>query len=516
MGKMRRRDFLKLGVASGASLFAVRARAAVPTQATTPKRGGTLTIGQNKTLTDFNPLSPSAGRNLYSRAIYNTLTHHDAQLNPQPELAERWEVAPDGRSISLKLREGVKFHSGREFTSEDVKFTWEFGTTDPSVMNRMIFKTVASVETPSKYVVTLKFPTPNPAVFDILDLLPIIDKETYKDWAKVGIGTGPFKIDKYVPNDRVEMVAFKDYWEPGKPYLDKYVSLQIPDSPALAISLESGAVDGVHDLSYVDAARLRGANPKLVVEIAKPAWAVMDLAINCKVEPFTNKKVRQAMACAIDRERFAKTVMQGLVRPTTLMWLPHTWAYFPDLEGKNGYNLDRAKALLKEAGLEKGFETELITSSKRGTPYGALAEMLGADLKKIGVNAKIVDMDPAMYDNRLTTRREYQMASHAYGRVTHDPGTMVNAAIAWYSEKEGGWTRFDSEEYDRLRKEMQSTLDRERRKVTARKIQELALEECFTIPVCEWAMAWGYGSHVKGFAYDLVMQLSPSNIWLDK
>jgi ABC-type transport system substrate-binding protein len=104
----------------------------------------------------------------------------------------------------------------------------------------------------------------------------------------------------------------------------------------------------------------------------------------------------------------------------------------------------------------------------------------------------------------------------AYGRLNRDPGTLVTAAKAFYTDKEGTWTHFESAEYEQLRKELQSTLDREKRKVTARMIQELALEECFTNSVAYQQRAWAYASYVKGFAYDMDNAPFMAEVWLDK
>jgi len=123
-------------------------------------------------------------------------------------------------------------------------------------------------------------------------------------------------------------------------------------------------------------------------------------------------------------------VLQGMIEPSCLMWPKTSWAYFPDLEGKIGYDLDKARFLLKEAGMEKGFDVELMTSSSRAYGYGELAQMLQADLKKIGVNAKVSDLAPAHYDARMN-KGDIQIAAHTYGTVNRDPGSLVTAAKAW-------------------------------------------------------------------------------------
>jgi len=524
MQNLSRRNFLKAG-AAGASVGLLQAYGpggvslATPAAAATAgiKRGGTFTFGNTAGIQEFNPLSMITAHYPFMRALYNTLAHYDAQLRPQPELAEKWDLSADGKTLTLKLREGVKFHSGREFTSADVKHSVEFGQTNQSALLRVLYRTIKQVETPDKHTVVFKFDGVNTGVYDILDTLYITDKETIEDRNKTAIGTGPFKLDKYIPNDRVEFVPFRDYWEVGKPYLDRYVMRVIPDVSSLVLNLEAGAIDCAWQIPYLDAARLQGMGGKYVITAGAPGVGSFDIAINVTVEPFQNKKVRQAIAWSIDRERFCKTVMRGFAQPTCLMWPPHSWAYFKDLEGTIGYDLDKARALLKEAGLEKGFQTELLTASKRQFGYGELAQILQADLRKIGINARVLDVEVAIFENRHVVKGEIVTMVHTYARGNRDPGSLVTGARAWTNGwKEGNWTHYESAEWERWRKELTSTLDMEQRKAAARKLQEIALDECFTIPVAPALRVFAYASYVKGF--DVTMDNSPyvGDMWLDK
>jgi peptide/nickel transport system substrate-binding protein len=513
--RLTRRTFLKLGSASAGIFFGAASRPA-PLRAAPPKRGGTFTLAYTVGLTEFNPVNLVTGHYAFQRALFNTLAHYDANLDLQPELAEKWDFSADGKALTLKLREGVKYHSGREFTSADVKASWEFASTDEKTTMRTLFRSIKQVDTPEKYIAILRFDSINPGVFDALDTMYIIDKEIIAQRAKTGGGTGPFRLDKYLPNDRVEMVPFKDYWEKGKPYLDRYIIRTIPDLSALAVNLESGVVDCIWQPSNIDLVRLRDAGGKFVADLGAPGATMYNLAINVKREPFTNKKARQAMAWCIDRARFCRTTLQGLVEPTCLMWPKHSWAYFPDLEGKIGFDLSKAQSLLKEAGLGSGFETEIVVSSRRYPGSSDLAQIIQADAKKIGVNIKVVDIEPARYDAQVVVKGDHTMTIIAYGRLNRDPGTLVTAAKAFYTAKEGTWTHFESAEYDQLRKELQSTLDREKRKATARKIQELALDECFTNSVAPQQRAWAYASFVKGFTYDMDNAPFMAEVWLDK
>jgi dipeptide transport system substrate-binding protein len=242
---------------------------------------------------------------------------------------------------------------------------------------------------------------------------------------------------------------------------------------------------------------------------------VLDIGINVTFGPLKDKRVRQAIAWSMDRARLCKTILQGLAEPTCLIWPRHSWAYFPDLEGKIGYDLEKAKALLREAGQDKGFDVELLTSSRETPSFGPFASILQADLKKIGVNGRITDTDAALYNTR-SAKGDIEIIIHQYGRANRDPGTTVTGAKAWFLGKEGNWTHYESEEWPRLRAEMQSTMDREKRKAAARKLQELALDECFTIVVADSPQPWAYASHVKDFNYDLNGAPFSSGIWLGK
>ncbi|MDA8219533.1 MAG: ABC transporter substrate-binding protein [Dehalococcoidales bacterium] len=543
---VKRRDFLKLGLATAgigllqacspaapsaptqapaaqptsakpaaqpqATAAPTQAPAAAPTQAAGPKKGGTLTIAQTDAFVTFNPYERRWYR--IRRAMYNSLGHYDMNVNLQPELAEKWDISPDGKTITFKLREGVKFHSGREMTSEDVKFSIEFASTDERVLARPTYQMVKKAEAPSKYVAVFYLDKPNAGIYDLIDSLHVIDKETITDSAKMGNGTGPFKLDKYIPNDRIEFVAFQDYWDKGKPYLDRYVSRIIPDTAALSINVESGAIDVAFRISYMDAVRLK-SDKKFLIDMGQPGNATFDIGINTKLEPFTDKRVRQAIAWSMDRNRFVRTVLQGLSEPTCLIWPSQSWAYFKDLEGKIGYDLDKAKALLTEAGVGGGFETEILTSSKRAFGYGELAMILQDDLRKIGINAKVNDAEVAQYD-AATQKGDIAILAHNYSRSNLDPASTLVAAKSWFTEKDKGWTHFESDEYDSLRQQLLTTLDREQRLPIARKIQEMALDECFTIPVAGQPSVWACGSYVKGLTYDMDNAPYVGDMWLDK
>ena len=526
---LKRRDFLKLGAAAGVvGLLQAQGDAAQqPTTATTPstpvrpsttvpgvRRGGTFTMARPNSMQDFSGVWFTRGNTPFIPALYNTLLRLDKDFNPQPELAESWQFSADGHVLSMKLRQGVKFHTGREFTAQDVKFSWSFGTEERGGFGsqmRQMFRLITDVKTPDKYTVDLMFERPTPLVFDVLDTLAMFDQSVANKINTTDAGSGPFMVASYTPNADVRMKRFDGYWEPGKPYLDEYIVRTIPDTTALAVNLESKAVDAIDGASLYDAVRLK-AQPGIVCEVAAKQ-NVFHLAANVRRQPLSDRRVRQAINYAIDRERCCKTVLQGTVEPTCLHWPRESWAHFRDLEGRYSQNLEKAKALLAEAGYSNGFETSILVSKQYNDSLFGIGQIIQSDLAKIGIKAQLKNVEATVY---LTTWRkaEWDLAVHNYGRANRDPGTMLSGAVAFYTRAENGPPGFESAEFEKWRGEAASILDREKRKALYRKIQEFFLEDSFSMPIAADQTLWLYRDHIHGLSFTREACPFASEVWL--
>jgi len=446
--------------------------------------------------------------------FYNRLVKLDKELNPLPDLAESWEFSDDGKVVTLKLREGVEFQSGKELTSEDVKRSWEQITQGEFVGSHANLKPLAQlvqeIRTPDKYTVELVYGNPNPAVFDLLDLFYIVDMDQWEEHNEHPIGTGPYRLKEYIPGDRLVMEANGNYFG-EQPKVKELEYRVIPDPQALVLNLESGSVDGILFFPHREVERLRGNG--FEVFAANPDGIVFDLLYGMDQEPITDKRVRQAIAMMINRDRFHRVVMGGLGEKRCLPWPEYSIAYDPELDASCEFNPEKAKALLEEAGYGDGFDIELITSNQLALEQVKFAEMLQNDLKQIGVNVKVRDMDSAGYTS-IYRAREYALQTHNYGRGNKDPASLYGTATVWKAE--GNTQRYDNPEYKSLIIEAASTLDEAKRKEIYGKLNEMILDEVF-ISAIHTNPRWfahnsnwqNIGASVDGFMYFFDMEHQP-------
>src|SRR5579859_2056599 len=375
---------------------AVAASTASTSPAGAPKTGGTLRALQAGDLASLDGHYYTTGNGLSAWIIYETLTAYDDNLKPQPALAESWELSPDGTQITLALRKGVQFHTGRELTSDDVLYN----------LNRILdFKLTAGIITGfvppettwaarDKYTVTLTTKKPWAAVFDFFQVLNIIDKETAEgpDARTKAVGTGPFTFVEWVQGDHVSYGKNKNYWQSGVPYLDGITLGIAKDQQSMVAQFEAGAADFVVNPPLRDFARLAADPQYQVLELPNPA-AFWMLQPNSTRAPMTDKRVRQALNFAIDRQRMVDTVLLGLSRAQDLPWPASSPASEPQKYTSYTFDLDKARSLLAAAGASN-WTLDLLYSTVSLEAAG-FAQIYQADLAKIGVNGVIRTLEPA-------------------------------------------------------------------------------------------------------------------------
>jgi peptide/nickel transport system substrate-binding protein len=452
----------------------------------TPKTGGTLRYGIAAEIVTlaFNQSNDFE----ILQGMYDPLLTYDNDLQPQPHLVESWEQSSDLKQIKLNLRKGITFHNGREFTSDDVAYNVQ-RTADPtrsSPVQLVGLAKVWTVETPDKYTAILKTDQPRIGVFDLLTQVWIGDKDLLEGPnAKTDAnGTGPFKFGEWSQGDHVAFTKNTNYWRSGRPYLDGYIVSFTKDPQALVVRLEAGALDFMNYPPTNDAIRL-GKDPNYQVLPAFDVGLNYVIWMNVAAPPFDNKEVRQAMNYAIDRQRFVDDTLGGLVGPPRdLPWAGRSPASEPAKNTRYSFDLDKAASLLKSAGAGN-FTTEMNYSTTGPVQeFGQLAQFYQADLAKIGVTLNIVPMDNATWVNTAVKAQYKGMAIGQPGGFGGQDATSGIQTGAFGAAN--AFTNFKDDTYTELVKSAGSEIDPAKRRQLYSQINDLILDQCFTMNVSSY------------------------------
>ncbi|MCY3915397.1 MAG: ABC transporter substrate-binding protein [Chloroflexi bacterium] len=499
---MDRRTFLKLmGMAAGGAVIPGAFAGVTPALAQAVE-GGTLTFGHLGDFQYFDPfLLPLADWPMFNQ-LYNVLARYNDDLEPQSELAESWDFSDDGLTLTFNLRPGVKFHNGRDFVADDVKFSLEYAQdTDTRANIRTLAWAVESAEVVDDLTVSFHFAEPTPAAFDLIDLLFIVNQETIEEINSNPVGTGPFRFAEWAPGDFARFEKFEDYWNEGLPHLDEVIVRAIPDSATMIANLEGGTLDVIAAPPASEFARLE-ATDGIKVARGFPGGLVWDLSLNTGRAPFDNKLVRQALQHALDRQRIVDVVFFNISDPWLQPQSDKSPLYDPDLEGYYTFDLDKAKSLLEEAGHADGFEFTVLTATTN--PDGArLLQVFQADLAQIGITLNIDEVEPAQYRPRALDL-DFDGAIFTYGRASKDPASLFGTTGVWRPGPEPiNLSGYTSEEYRRLVAAGQSEMDSVRRGEIYQELNRYQLEQSFILvitPVVRW---WAMKDSVEGFARNL-------------
>ena len=329
--------------------------------------------------------------------VLEGLTKINVDGSVTPLLAESWSMDPDGRSYTFKLRKGVKFHDGEAFDSSDVKFSFERAKDDKSTnkAKKAVFDNIARIDTPDAQTVIL---TLNNADGNFLfrmgeNTAVILDPKSAAGTATKPIGTGPFKFDDWKKGSSVSLARWDGFRDAKSVKLQRVTFRFINDPAARVAALLAGDIDGVPRLDAPQAVKQLQADKRFVVAIGATAGKGI-MSINNKKKPFDDVRVRRALAHAIDRKAFIDGVVEGLGKPIGSHFAP-TDAGYVDLTALYPYDPDKAKALLKEAGVATPLNVTLTLPPPQYARKGG--EVLAAQLAKVGVIAKIENVEWAQW-----------------------------------------------------------------------------------------------------------------------
>jgi peptide/nickel transport system substrate-binding protein len=497
MHPVTRRRALRLGLGSAALTLAACApiapsapskpqSASSETQtAAQPKRGGTLRIGRSNEPSnlDGSLISPY-GVNSTWMAL-DRLTAYDAQLQPQPRLAESWDLSKDSTQLKLNLRHGVTFHTGREFTSEDVKYNL-LRVRDPKIGAAQLLAFsgwFSDIQTPDKYTVILKSEVPRVGMFDALEYLYIVDQPTVEgpDARSKVVGTGPFMWSEYQQGVSLRMNRNPNFWESGKPYLDALQFTTVPDPATLVVNLESNSIDLAENVPLRDGKRLQ-QDSRFVVYPDTVHGGLNMIVCNTKVPPTNNKQFRQALNYALDRQHFVSAITLGLSEPRVLMWPPQSEAFESAKQNAYTFDVDKARSLVAASGINSPSLDYNYTSND---PIGTgLGQIMQADLAKIGVtlNLKPTESGPLLSIASQVAYQGVLQNPASYLQFTPPTAFFLNRFIN-QDNPSGNQTGWQNPQLKELVQQASSESDASKRKALYSQINDIMLDESVMIPV---------------------------------
>lgn len=366
--------------------------------------------------------------------LYDTLIEFTPELGYSPQLAESYEIAPDGLSVTFTLRDGVLFHSGREMTADDVLYSFDRLRSEESI-NRAIYSFVESIEADGN-TVTFRLGTPAPeALLSALAVAPsvIMDRETVEehgDLRRVSGGTGPFELAEWRSGSEIVLHAFPDHWAEGQPKLAELVFRVVPDEISAAAALNAGDLDWFQFSDPLAATAIAGSSD--VVYTEAPSLAYVYVALNVGRAPFDDPAVRQAISYGLDRQEILDIAVEGRGQVTspitpTQVQLAQPLETFPSYT----YDPERAMELLAEAGVE-GLEVTLTVNSSNAVMVAA-APVVVDQLARIGIHAEIVAQESTVWLESLTTQN-YDLIFGASGGYPNPDVPFLNSFTC-----EGSW-----------------------------------------------------------------------------
>jgi peptide/nickel transport system substrate-binding protein len=443
--------------------------------ASAPRTGGTLKQGYFMDIVNLDP-QYKVGNDVTWIGVYDRLTAYDSQLKPQPMLAESWDT-DDFKSIKLNLRQGVVFHSGREMTSDDVKYTL-MRTADPKVAAAQytgMAQWFSTIETPDKYTVILRSEQPRPTVFDLLEFLQVGDKATLEgpDAKTRAVGTGPFMLAEWVPGDHATLTRNPNYWQSGRPYLDSILVPVFRDQTAMATALEAGQIHIARPPALTDLVRLR-QDGKYQVSINPQTGGYNVTGLNLTMPPFDNKLLRQALNYAIDRQRYAATIAGGLVEPNPLPWPTYSPAYEPAKLNAYAFDLDKARSLLQQSGVTVPEFDYVVVPGSESDGFGQIYQ---ADLAKIGLKMNLKDMDSATWVDQVNNRKWFGVYWAAVTYAHLSPSTALVNGKAFNPQLNN--SAFTSDRYVQLINDAAKEPDVAKQRALYAQMNDLLLDESF-------------------------------------
>ncbi|MBI2888213.1 MAG: ABC transporter substrate-binding protein [Chloroflexi bacterium] len=457
---------------------------AAPAQA---KYGGVLTWATTDDPPSFDLSRESTtGMQAPTAPNYDYLVMFDPKDNTKVvgDLAEKWELSPDGKTYTFHLIKGVKYHNGNPFTSADVKFSLERVKSPPKGApspRQGTLDAVERIETPDDATVrvVLKRPTPSLLMnlsqgwFAMFDK-ELADQKTDEVYRKEVMGTGPFKFKEYIRGTSIELVKNPDYWVKGRPYLDGYKFFIIPDRGTRLAAFRTGQIL-IYPLDAEEAKQIEAELPGKVTVQRMGGYSFQSVNVNAHRKPFDDPRVRQALSLAIDREAAIKVLYKsdgdtGGYLPATGQWAlsREEIVKIPGYGRDKAADIARAKQLLAEAGVPEGFKMRIHT--RKGSDD--LSIFLKDQWGKVGLIGELLIQDSTTAYDTLN-KRDFELYPWGQGVPIDDPDAIYSEHISCEAPRNYGG--LCDREMEALFQKQSETVDVAERKKLVQEMERKAL-----------------------------------------
>ncbi len=463
------------------------------TQPKEPKNPSTLTeasIGEPKRLIPM-LASDSASQDI-TGLLFNGLVKYDKNIRLVGDLAESFEMTPDCRLATFHLRKEVKWHDGQAFTADDVLFTYQ-KIIDPQIVTpySSAFETVEKVEKVDPHTLRVAYGEPFAPGLEswTMGILPkhlLEGKDLNTDpFSRNPIGTGPFRFSEWVTGQKVVVTLNADYYE-GKPEIEQYLYRLIPDTATQFLELKALNID-LMNLSPVQYEK-QTDDRFFQAEFNKfkyPALSYTYVGYNLRDPKFSDKRVRQALTHAINKNAIIQGVLLGLGKPATGPYIPESWAFNPNVKELD-YNPEKAKALLAEAGWRLGSDGLLkkegqpfaftLLTNQGNTERAKAAEIIQRDLRQIGIQVEIRVLEWQTLLHQFIDKKQFEAVVMGWG-VGLDPDIYA----IWHSGKtkegEFNFISYQNSQVDDLLIKGRQTCNPEARKKIYQEVHRLIAED---------------------------------------
>lgn len=411
--------------------------------------------------------------------LFNYLFKKDSEGEIHPELVKEHSKIDD-LTYEMKLKEGVTFHNGDPLTSEDVKFTLERVATDDTLQEYPNYKQIKEVQVIDELTFRIVTHSPEPSLFHRLSrlgsgILPkkYIEENGWDHFLANPIGTGPYVFKEWKRDDRIVFTPYDNYFEGKVEEWDELVFRVIPENSTRVSELLTGGVDLAVNIPPSDWDRVNSNEGTSIVQ-ERSNRVVMLVLRATEGYPTADKRVRQALDYAIDNGAIAKNVLKDGGIPTRGRVSPGNFGHNPDLHDTYNYDIEKAKALLAEAGYPDGFEMTLQSPRGRYLQDAEIAEMLSGMLAAINVKVKVEFMEWSNFVEMRSANENKEAYLIGLGNSMFDGAYSVD----WYrADRFVGHTDYKNDRIEELLAASSVNMNEEERAAQIQEIEEIAAEE---------------------------------------